>query len=295
MRWRLAVIVAVLLAGAAQAAELLSKSEFTQEVARTLRISRQHYEGIKITGELAIQYHVPQTPPANLATMYLDNAYDQYRNDPDQLREIIKNHIQATDVTASAVPCTAASILPSVKPKAYMDSVHQLQLQAAAENKNGNQGVYPITQPLVDDLVVIYVIDLPTATEVLDRKHLDKCGVKAEQVQTLALDNLRKKAADFQLKTVPDLPGIYLVQGDNYYETSLPLLDEYWNAQRFPFKGEIVIAIPARGRLLVADGADKQAIDGLAQIARHIFDSAPYNTTPMLYARRGGHWLRYQQ
>ena len=281
---------------AAHAAELLSKDAFTQEAARTFRISRPHFD-VKVTGELEIQYLKQNDPGKASARMYLDNAYQEYRNNPGQLREILKNHIQIVDLTGDARQCIATNIMPTIKDKVYLDNTRRVQMQAASEDARSgapNKGLELMTEPLVDDLFVLYVIDTPTATESLDSDLLRKCGVKPENLKTLALANLRRKAAGFTVKTEPNLPGIFLVIGDNYYETALLLLNDYWSADRFPTKGEIVVAVPARGRVLAADSADQRAIAGLAGIADGVYKSEPYSLSPALYVRRGGNWVRYK-
>ena len=273
--------------------ELLSAGQFTHEAARVLLVKEPHFEVTEVR-PLEIQYQEPGksgTPQH----MYLDNAYKEYQAQPDQLKQILAAHVRGVEVAASMPACTSGSVLPSLKNREFVEGTRQLVAKLHAENPNSpaaqKPAPFPITEPLVGDLFVTYVIDTPDATLAMTAEKLAQCGVEQAALPKLAADNLRAKARDFSVVAIPQLPGISGVSGDRYYETALLVLDDYWDKTRFPFKGDIVVAVPARGMLLVTDSADQGAVDRLSGVAHKLYANQAYNLSPDLFIRRDGAWV----
>ena len=51
--------------------------------------------------------------------------------------------------------------------------------------------------------------------------------------------------------------------------------------------GDIIVGVPSRETLLVADGANEKAVEQLRKRAQEVFASAPYSLTEKLLVRRG--------
>lgn len=296
MRAVLFVLAGWLIAAAAMGGEMLSKSQFTEEAARVMRIARPHYE-VKISGELQIDYRKEGDTGAP-SQLFLDNAYKEYGNDPASLKDILAAHMRVSDAAITERPCKVADIMPTVKDAEYLEGAKQ-QLQKLAANDPkvaaANKDPDILADPLVDKLFLTYVLDSPESTSFLNGATLKQCKVQRTELRKLAFDNLRARTEGFKLEQNPDLPGIQIVSGDNYYENALMGQDEYWNAQRFPFKGPIVVATPARGILLIADGADRKALDTLSVLAQRLYQRRPYNLSPALFVRGDGGWTRYHE
>jgi uncharacterized protein YtpQ (UPF0354 family) len=295
MRSVLLVLLILLVAGTAIGDELLSKSQFTEEAARVMRIRRPHYE-VKVSGELQIDYR-KEGDTGSSSQLILDNAYKEYGNEPAHLKEILAAHLRGADDAIAEQPCKVTDIMPTVKDAGFIEAARRQALQLAAGDAKvaaANKKPDLVADVLVDQLFLAYVLDSPDSTRFITANTLQDCGVKAAELRKLALDNLRAKAEGFTLEHDSSLPGLHIVSGDNYYENALMALDDYWNAQRFPFKGQIVVATPARGLLLVVDGADTAAVDGLSRLAHRVYQERPYNLSPALFVRSGSGWIRYR-
>lgn len=274
----------------------MEKAEFTE---RFVAAAGKAYPGMvfKITGELAVDYEekVAASPGGKPAggVMYLDNAWTQYLSHREDFDEIIRQRVASIQALSDHVTCTPDKVMPTLKPLSYIAFAQQMFEKNAAEHPDqpAAQGRM-IQEPFAGDVGILYVLDTPQATRTLGIADLKDCGLSVDDFAARSRVNLRAKLAQFEIRSPAGLPGVRVVNGDNYYETSLLLIDEFWTRERFPVKGEIVVAVPARGWLLVADSQDSATVIQLAGIANKANRGEAYPLTANLFRRTAaGSWV----
>ena len=72
------------------------------------------------------------------------------------------------------------------------------------------------------------------------------------------------------------------------FESALILMDRVWDKKELQIDGEIIVAVPSRETLLVADGNHEKAVTQIQKAAREIASSAAYRLTDKLFVRRNG-------
>lgn len=70
------------------------------------------------------------------------------------------------------------------------------------------------------------------------------------------------------------------------FESSLLLMDRVWNKEELRISGDIIVAIPSRETLLVADDNNEKALAQIRKEAKEIVASAAYRLTDTLFVRR---------
>jgi hypothetical protein len=87
--------------------------------------------------------------------------------------------------------------------------------------------------------------------------------------------------------------GVYRLRLDDNYEASMLLMYPRWYG-RFLLPRDPVVAIPARGEVLLADSRNRGAVTRMRAAARTDSAQSPYAITPRLYVIRDGRWSAWQ-
>lgn len=267
--------------GGARPVPVMTRAEFTEEVARRVRVAVPEID-VKVVGELELAIDMTDEG-GNRA--FLHNAYQMYQGEsPKRRDDLIDRFVASFAEAAKGLERSPEAIIPVVKDRAWLVEIETSMRQM------GREGQDKVYEHLNDDLVVVYAIDTPSNIAYLSPEELVRLGVERDALRALAVRNLRGL-----------LPGIEVQRGemlnmitaDGNYEASLLLFPDLWEREREKLRGEPVAAVPARDLLLFADSADAEAVAQLRQLAAKMREEAAYSLTDRLFVLREGQWLPF--
>ncbi|WP_284455681.1 DUF1444 family protein [Alloalcanivorax xenomutans] len=218
---------------------------------------------------------------------FLDNAYDTYRHDPENLDQIIHTYIRSQDQVTQTQD--EAVVLPVIKTRAWLDASLE-QMRQAFPDATPDQMPFLIRPLSNDELLITYVEDSGEQMRFVGGEVLEKFGGDREVLHQLALDNLQRQwLPHLQLKGGD---GRYFVTLDTNYEASMALLFEHWR-ERLEVAGEPVLAIPARDRLMICGSEDEESLGKLRRVATDMAAESPYSLSSALFVFRDGDLLAF--
>jgi uncharacterized protein YtpQ (UPF0354 family) len=259
--------------------EVLSKQAFTERMAQGLA---EKLPAVKfsVAGELAI---TSIDAEGRESTGLLNDVYGEYTNDPAKLRSLIAK--VARRMKQGAAGCCPKldlrRIVPVIKDRPWLE-----QNRRVLHAKDPSQDF--VFEDFIDDLIVVYAVDGKRAMRYLmanesfgDRKDL----------RTRAVDNLWRILPKVEVHKHGDLIA-YVSAGGNY-ESSLLLSDTMWRDGQIKFDGETVIAIPARGALLVTGSSNHKGVSAVRELAAKVAAESSYRLTDKLFVYRDGRFVRF--
>ena len=75
---------------------------------------------------------------------------------------------------------------------------------------------------------------------------------------------------------------------DDYYESSLILVEDIWTKENFPVEGEIVIGVPARDVLVVCGSEDAEGLAKLESVISDIYSGGDHIISDKKFVFRNG-------
>jgi uncharacterized protein YtpQ (UPF0354 family) len=129
--------------------------------------------------------------------------------------------------------------------------------------------------PFVPGLVLLPVLDSPRTIRLLNEKDLKSLGLSAEEVQQLALSNLRTSLKPLMdVAKVANHGQIGQLVGDSYQPSRLALFDT-WAPLAKAQGGKLIVALPAKDAVFYVGEDSKTAIDALRALVRNVMSHAP--------------------
>ncbi len=274
------VVSIVLLIVSASAAAQVEPEEFTQ---RFIEHLQQQNGDVGIRDVEPLKF-VVTTDEGGEHTAFLDNAYDLYLQDEAAMQQIIGQYAAALleSVTRVDEALSAENIVPVIKDTAWLAEV------ARVTSEQGQESAPELyTRAFAEGLIVVYAEDTPTNIRYVGRADIEEIGVADDSIAELSIENLLARLPEIQ---VHGSDGLYMVTAGGYFEPSLMLVDDMWNADNFDVQGETVVCVPARDTLLVTGSQDEDNLEKLVEISEEIYAESPYRLTTKLYVWRRGGW-----
>jgi uncharacterized protein YtpQ (UPF0354 family) len=196
-------------------------------------------------------------------------------DDPDKL---IAEFVAAmNDTRARSV--SDANLVAVLRNKAYVDQITKMKLGL-------------LTEPLVGDLVIVYMADLPGSMSPVAGKEFPKKS--SAELHGVALGNVRKWLGHVKSDAKLQIATLYFVEGNTLLSPTLILLDEFWASIAGRHPGDVLIAVPRRDQLFILDDDAR----GRA-MARRLIDVTFQDNFNLLsdriFARRGGKIVAVQE
>jgi uncharacterized protein YtpQ (UPF0354 family) len=263
---------------------LLTPAEFTEKFASALRAT---VPGIQV--QIEKDWEINYTPANGMVgKARLDNAWKAYLLAPENKEQIMRHHVRTVGESSKLfdAPPDNTRILPVLKHKQWIQNN-----QSVLKAMSGNNTLGVVYEPYNDELIVVYAEDMPNNILYLTPGRLEKLNLKMADLQNLALHNLRKL---LPIPKVEFAEGVCWIRAGGSYDTSLLLLDDFWNHAKLHVRGEIVAAIPARNCLVVTGSQDAKKVQALKRLAQMIEARADYPLTSKLHVRRQGRFLIYE-
>lgn len=279
-----------LLAGlsAQAAAPTLSELEFTRYFAERARQALPETSLVE-KAPLHLQAKSPKTGEQQI---FLGNSYARYSSGIDTLERVVEARLDAMRQAESLLAVQGAeTVMAVLKPRDYLQTVAQQLRQAGLGDKPMNL----LYRELNADILVFYVFDQPSGVRMLTTPDLKTLKLEPEDLHQLALGNLRRyfERKPPSVKRLEPSPGtrLYLFSVDDFYESSLLLLPEFWRQpQGMQLQGEPVVFVPARHLLLVAGAADPASVALGTRLAQRGYRELGYGISPRGYRLDGGQW-----
>lgn len=263
------------------AAAMIDETAFTERVAARLQALQPELR-IESVRPLEIHFGNEAEPGAHVA--YLHNAYQAYRNG-EALAGVVETYARASVKTLEAVAPDLGNIVPIIKDAAYVNEVSATL--KADEGSAPDQALY--ATPYSEGLVILYAVDTPENIQYLSHRDFQALAMPEPALRARAIENLNRMLPQLTLHSGDDR---YMFTAGGNYESSLLLLDAVWDRLAKRMKGGMVVGIPSRDVLLIADSANQAAVAGLRDKVREIHASGNYTLTPELYERVDGGWRR---
>lgn len=150
----------------------------------------------------------------------------------------------------------------------------------------------PVLEPLVADLLVSYVFDLPSSYSFVQGRHLPGLQLSSSDLRNLAVNNLRRRLPDILRHPYPQVPVFVLAAGGNL-ESSLLLLDDLWESQSPLVPGELVVSVPARDCIAFTGSASREGIAELKASIERVA-GGDHVLTRHLLIRRDSSWQLFE-
>jgi uncharacterized protein YtpQ (UPF0354 family) len=145
-------------------------------------------------------------------------------------------------------------------------------------------------KPLVEGLILLPVLDAPRTIRMLNDGDMRSLGLSAEEVQQIAIANLRNS-----LKPLMDAAKVAgggqigKLVGDAFDSSRLALLDT-WAPLAAAQGGKLIVAAPATDAVFYIGEDSPVAIDALRALVRDIMSRAPNRLSDMLLRWTPGGW-----
>jgi hypothetical protein len=286
LRWavRLLAMVAMVaamagVAGETLAQELISRLDFREAYAARLE---KAIPGVKIVrkGEAELELTLPD---GRTMTAFLDNAYMDYRKDPDGLDQLLERHARSVASATLERPLEASRIVVIVRHEAFVSS--QMDLTQGAKTEE----VKPLYRRLGGGLVAIVGQDEPESVFVPPRQDLiDRFGDE-DKVWAMALANTSKVLGEVNVERLGD-GTILLVTAAPSYAPSLLVLDR-WNAEPLVDEGNPVVVVVDRDAIIVTRDRNPDNLLLLGRIMRGLRDDGTPALSDEILVLKSGEWI----
>lgn len=252
----------------------LSPADFTREAEFYLENLGNGWEA-RVVEPLHIE--ITRSAGDEPVQMHLDNAYRNYLGNRSARRQIIAQYVDA--LLSADDKLLPKDIIPIVKDKAFVtETLEHLK----GQGKDGTDLF--TTEEYNEELVIVYAIDSAQSIRYLNPGALNEIDLQGESLRSLAISNLKRILPGIEVHGKP--PFLMLTAG-GVFESSLLLLERVWDKRQLGIEGDIVIAVPSRDVLLVADGNSEAALQKLRKQAAQIAGSAAYRLSDRLFVWTG--------
>ncbi|WP_162913926.1 DUF1444 family protein [Taklimakanibacter lacteus] len=268
-------------AGLAQADERMSAQEFTQSFAARVE---KLFPDARVTIKQALEVEIKRGAEyeALLFKGNLDNAFKKYLDEPWRLEDILNEHAR---VSASA-PDKASfakreQLVAVIRHQSYLDEINK--------TKRADQE-FPMHR-LAGDIAVYYAFDAPDTIRYADSRMIEETGLTRSDFESVAIENLRRIMVEPLLETYPEM---VVISANDPYMTSVLLFDQFWNPDRFRFRGDLVVFVLTRDLMLVTGSEESAGLAATQKAARDLIEKLPYAISSEPIVRRQGKWEAFQ-
>jgi uncharacterized protein YtpQ (UPF0354 family) len=250
-------------------------SRFAEEVAESLR-NKIPGSVVEIVNRGELKLTKPNASPSSI---YLDNLQTNCLQNWRNRKRIIDDFLNGL-LELDPEALLPKNIIPTIKDKNWIQEVK-------AYVKPGDKPTDElfVSEIYNDELLIVYAVDSPKSIRYLQPKDLLEVNLHGETLRTFAIKNLQSVLPAIQMHG--QSPCFSLSAG-NMFEASLLLMDRVWDKKELGIEGEIVIAIPSRETLLVADTKFPESVEKMKATALEISKSAAYRLTDHCFVRRSG-------
>ena len=238
--------------------------------------------------------HLPNGQGGSMAG-YLGNFYALYRQDPEDLDNIVARTFAALMESQNPnLPSDIQShIFPMLKNREWVANYYD-QIQKAYPDATAKDELLCIA--MAGDLVATYALDLDNTLRYLTEKDLEEQQISMDDLLVLAAQNFSNYIEDNVSLAQLDDSAVVLLELDGVYNASLLLcVNNLLDAAELPFANDCICAVPARDALLACPPDDKVAIALMREIATEFAEESPYRVSNYLYRVKDGELILFDE
>ncbi|MEO6279747.1 hypothetical protein [Roseateles sp.] len=221
-------------------------------------------------------------------TLSLSNLRREYEQTPRGERQALLNKFLASLLVDDAMPTRYAEARPKIMPVVRSTGGMGIARLSTA-GADAPPGSEAAQRPLVADLIVALVIDLPNSMMYVQERSLTEWGVSWEQALQDALDNLRGLPEHGGWSEIA--PGVWSGAWGDTYESSRLLLPDL--IYRLGIADPVAMA-PFRNALLVTSASNASGIEQVVKIAHDALDGQGRWVSFELVRLQGTTWTRFE-
>jgi len=201
-------------------------------------------------------------------------VYQAYVRHPDRLEEVIDHYVDGL-IAAFESPDPVDLPFSEVR-SMVLPQLHRLDDGATRER---------VSIPFGHDLAIGFVLESAHRISVVDRSHLVRWEVTADDLQELALTNLglRSERLAMMREWLDDDNAIYMFESQDGYDAARILLDDLWKQVAAETDGELFIAIPNRDFLVAFSDRDRESFEGIQRRVLTDYESQQHPLTWKLF------------
>jgi uncharacterized protein YtpQ (UPF0354 family) len=229
----------------------ISEGEFTEAFAHILREASPGLRVI-IGGPLELKLVLQDGAEQ---TAFLENAFTEYQAHPELRNDVLEKFATALRETIGHPKghIDRTRIVPVIKDAGYLTEVRRA-LEARGHDAAKLAQAHDIYN---SELVVLYAEDTPNNMRYLTDDDVSDLGIPREDLRPLAIENLRRLLPNVNMAGDG---GVFLMEAGGDYEASLLLIESIWSSGQIEVDGDVVVAIPARGILIVTGSGNKAGL-----------------------------------
>jgi hypothetical protein len=292
LRFSAVIILAasLLSAGMATAEDPLSKKEFLDYyVAELARAAPQMK--VEVVSDLELKI---TGPDGGEKTQYLDNAYREYRANPEALDETVARFVRVATalVEDEGSSLTASNAIVLVRSMEFVES-HEALLAERGETLQKGGLAY---RPLPGGLIAVIAADRPDVYSYsMQQDVIDRLG-PLDGAWKIALANTPGLIGKPEGEEVG---GLVLITTPGGSASSLLVVDDFWATLEKTGLGVPVVLVTSRDSLLIGFEGRRDSLRDLKLIGRKMVEEPGEFDEPMLssalLAWRKGKWELYEE
>jgi uncharacterized protein YtpQ (UPF0354 family) len=256
-------------------------AKFTAEYIAHLKKIRPGAE-VRVAGELELE--IVLAAGAEPHRVFLDNAFRDYSQSPDKKSDILKHYAGVLTETETTREIDPTRILPVIRDREFLDQANEVS------KKSANPSV-AASERYNEDLYVMYVADSEHTVRYLNETDLEVAKIDRAELRTRAIENLRRLHPEVR---IIGSKGLFMVQLEGTYESSLLLSKSLWDMPDLKLKGEILAAVPTRDVLLITGTLEREGLEMMRQIVAEASAKGSYRISPKLFIRRDGQFEAWE-
>lgn len=234
-----------------------------------------------------------KTATGQVGRVFLENPYSDYCADPDALEDIVQTHVRSIVQSISRYAAEGSGVdldevLPMIRARDWIEDRGR-QVRRAG----GRHGSETFHEPFVGPLVIVYAMDRPDTIQYLRHLDVERLDVEPATLKAKAIENLARRVPDFRAATIRG-GNAAVFEADDDLASSLLLFDGIWSREAFQFGGDVVVAVPERGTLLVTGSDNAAGLAHVRDIAAKITNGSPYGLSDILLVRRNGRFELFE-
>jgi uncharacterized protein YtpQ (UPF0354 family) len=218
------------------------------------------------------------------ASVLLKNIYVKCLNDWNNRESLIEEFVKGV-LEADTDSLLPKNIIPLISNRASVE-----QMKTSVRKQDGDPAQFFVVEEYNDDLLIIYAIDSPKTIRFLTPKEVDQVNLYGESLLSFAIKNLENILPNIEKQ---DRAPLFLLSAGDMFESSLILLDRIWDKGKLGIEGEILVAVPARPIVLVADSNSPESVQNLKTVAAEMALKAAYAISKHVFVRRAGRFVRW--
>ncbi len=282
MKHWIKLLIGLLMISCNSKANIMTESDFTKVYMNSLKIAYPTVD-FEIISDLTIKAE----SNGKVFTHYLENAYKEYKLQPDSVAEIITKYVDSSrELYNAPSEINVNRIIPIIKPIDYL-----LYLQNLSKEQGQEKEPWIVYEKYNDDLIVVYGEDTEKSIRYFTQDDFKKLEIDKDTLLDFSIKNLKTILPDVQIMGGD---GSYGIAAGGDYEASLILMTSFWTNKNFSIEGDYIIAIPNRDLLFVTGSNNKAEIERIKAIVLETYETGDHQLSPHLFIYDGTKFERYK-